>query len=444
MKKLRVIEDAIDHALSVITSPEKLLPLALAKVAKKRELNLSEVELQNLTAALLSAEGDVLRIDVDPSCGLGKTPEEIRETIEGLFDELKGALKELGDDLVEAAVGAIPNALANVAEIIGDRLSEQAADHAIDLRRVQSVRAEMVQRIWGDVIERLDFLGQLVLEWNQAAAGIGQGAYAKINTEFALGKLVARAYEITGEITVLARAGYADGALARWRSLHEVCVVAMFVSGRSDMCAQMYLSHHQVEELRLLEHNRTSGVGRVDAHRDRRASHLRRQKAAMVNRFGAAFAKDYGWASVELGCGRTTFRDLENHVGLDTLRRGYEQANNTIHGGPLAALTRISLDFAAIDGNEIPLAYGCEVAINYATASLSMLVAELCVETENADLLALNMVVQNHAREIWNQIEQERKKISGRSPRERILDRKAEQRENRKRRVTYPKASIRR
>ncbi len=316
-----------------------------------------------------------------------------------------------------------------MAEIIGDSISEHAHEHSLNLRKEHSYRAETVQHIWGGAIEQLDFLRHMVLEWDCAAMELRRGAYSRPNTAFALSRLVTRAYEVVGEIITLARAGYADGALARWRSLHEICVVAMFLARRSDRCAQMYLAHHLVEELRLFEVDRTSGTNSArNVHRDRYVRDLRMRTTAMVNKFGKVFASDYGWASVELDRTRTTFRELESYVGLETLRRGYQLANSTVHSGALAALTRISLGPGGVDGTEVHPVYGCEVATKYAAASLSMMVAELCLETESADLLAMNMVVNSGASKICERIEQGQKEMSGNSPRAKILMRKAKQR----------------
>lgn len=59
------------------------------------------------------------------------------------------------------------------------------------------------------------------------------------------------------------------------------------------------------------------------------------------------------------------------------------------------------------------------------------MVAELCLSTENADLVAMSIVVHTHASKIREQIAQTQKKISGDSPREKILMRKAIQRKSR-------------
>ncbi|MNV21568.1 hypothetical protein D3C71_1125070 [compost metagenome] len=446
MKKPTTIHDAIDRCLAEITSPEEILPIALARVARLQNLSPSEFELQCLATAILNAKGESIDLDLDPPCAFGDTEEEMQSTLQGVIDKLSQTISELGDDVTDAISEAIPDVLADVAERMGDSFSEGAIEHALQLRKAHSNRAEAVRRLWGPVIAKLDFLRHIVLEWSFSAAELRVGAYAKPNTAFALSKLVERAYEVVGEVATLAEHGYADGALARWRSVHEICVIAMFLSTRSDRCALMYLSHHRIEELRLLDVDTlTDATGSTNANPDRHVRDLRMKKAAMVNEFGAAFANDYGWASIELGRARTTFRDLEALVELDVLRRGYQQANSTIHGGALAALTRISLGTSGIDSINLPPAYGCEVAIKYASASLSVMVAELCLETENADLLAMNMVVRNCAAEIFDLIKQGQKEIAGDSPRARMLARKVALRQSRtKARRGYPRIVIRR
>lgn len=441
MKKSSSVQDVLDCCLAEITSQEKLLPLVLANAAKRRNLSLPENEIQRLTTAILNAEGDSIQLDLDFPCALGETEDEVRATVQGIIDELKDAITDTGDSLVEAISQAIPEALDKVAEIAGDQMSEKALEHALQLKKVYSDRAETVQSLWGTAIDQFDVLRQLVAEWNYAVVELRRGAYVNPNTAFALTRLVERAYEVVGELITLIRAGYADGALARWRSLHEICVVAMFLARRSDRCAEMYLSHHWVEELRLLEVDSASSTTIArDTHRDFYVRNLRVQKTSMVKKFGIAFASDYGWASVELSRAKTTFRDLESQVGLETLRRGYQQANSTIHGGALATLTRISLGPHGIDGTEVPPAYGCEVAISYATASLSMMVAELCLDTENADLVAMSLVINNCALKIREQITQVQKEIAGDSPRGKLMMRKAVQRASR----TKPRPIFRR
>lgn len=232
-------------------------------------------------SAILNADGDSIQIDIDPPCALGETEEELKAAVQGLIDELSASLADVGNSVVEAISKAVPAALEDVAEVIGNHLSKQSLDHALELEKAHAERAETVQHLWGTTIDQLELLRHLVLEWSFAALELRQGCYVHPNIAFALKKLAQRAYEISGELTTLTRAGYADGALARWRSLHEICVVAMFLSRRSDRCSEMYLSHHWIEELRLLDVDKASGTARTNnTHRDRYESNLRLQKTS--------------------------------------------------------------------------------------------------------------------------------------------------------------------
>lgn len=431
MKKMTAIQNAIDRQVAEHSSAERVLPRALVEAATRKNIFLTDQEIQGLATAILNSRGGLLQLDLDPPCGLGATEEEIQANVQALVSDLKDSLANVADDVVRAISEAIPEALRKAAEIFDEHISENILVHSSQLKSAHEERIQEVERLWGKAFEHLDILRHIALEWGHEAHLLRSGPYADPNTAFALNRLVSRAYEVVGEIIVLGRAGYADGALARWRSLHEICVIAMFLARHSDQCAEMYLSHHQIEELRLLEADMASGTANInDAQRDQYIVHLRRQKDEMLNKFGTAFGNDYGWASIELGRAKTTFRELESHVGLERLRRGYQRANSTVHGGALATLTRVSLGASSVDGASVPPAYGCEVAANYATASLSMMIADLCLTTENADLVTMSIVVHNHASRIRELIAQAQMKISGNTPRAKILMRKRMQRKS--------------
>jgi hypothetical protein len=63
-------------------------------------------------------------------------------------------------------------------------------------------------------------------------------------------RLHARACQIANKVAVLLGAGFAEGAIARWRSLHEVAVVSMFIGGDEGL-AERYRLHEAVESLRV-------------------------------------------------------------------------------------------------------------------------------------------------------------------------------------------------
>lgn len=65
-----------------------------------------------------------------------------------------------------------------------------------------------------------------------------------------LTRLHARACQIAQEVIVLLSAGLADGAMARWRTLHEVATAALLISENGEALAERYARHDVIESRR--------------------------------------------------------------------------------------------------------------------------------------------------------------------------------------------------
>jgi hypothetical protein len=430
MKKTS-IDNALAQSIAQVTSIESLMKRALAKEASRQDLKLSDFEIECLTEALLNVEDNKVNLELEAPCGLGKTQIEIENTLQQLVDGLNNSFNDIVNDVTKAISAAVPEAIAAAADVISEQMVQDELAFKSHLKNEHDARVAKVQDIWGGALEQMDILRNVAFEWNFEALKLRKGSYANTNTASAINAIMGRVYEVAGEIIVLAKSGYADGALARWRTLHEICVIAIFLSKRSDRCAYMYLAHHQIEELKLLQANRITGTAFIGIKDERYLSHLRRKRFALIREFGPAFGNDYGWASIELSRTRTTLRDLENEVGLDILRRGYQKASSTVHGGAFATLTRISAGGSGADRSTIPAAYGCELAVKYATGSLSMMCAELCLEIDNADLVTMGMIVQKYASRVREEITEAEKKMLDESRRSQFLQRKVSKKNRR-------------
>lgn len=431
MKRSESIQELLERSIQDAVSIEKLLPGMLASAAVRQGLTIPESELNSVSSAVLKAKGgsdSILELDLDMPCAMGITEAQVQATIQLLLDDLAKFIPEAQKIWSDAISEAIPEALKAVALCLDDEIMKDALVHAQELGNEHAERVKEVQHLWGPAFAELDLMRHLVLEWSTNAIALKKGSYSRPHTSHALKRIVSRIYEIVGEILVLTRAGYGDGALARWRSLHEICVVAMFLAQQTDPCAEMYLWHHKIEELKIWDEGLTVASAQTNSRKQRYVQELRGKKASMLSRFGDAFASDYGWAAVQLARPKVTFRHLEEQVGLEKLRRAYKRANSVIHGGSLATLTRVSIGAQEVDKSDLPPAYGCELAIDYTTASLAMLVADLCMNTENADLLTMNMVIQQSAARIQSFIEGRIGDISGSTPRAKLLARRAVQR----------------
>jgi hypothetical protein len=104
-------------------------------------------------------------------------------------------------------------------------------------------------------------------------------------------------YLVSGEIAVLLRSGYAIGAFARWRTLHEMSLRARAVALGGRGVAQAFLDHEKMRdtsssrELYGVE-KRESGSSRFDPEQLRADEAANR---ALRERYGPTFSGDWGW-----------------------------------------------------------------------------------------------------------------------------------------------------
>lgn len=157
---------------------------------------------------------------------------------------------------------------------------------------------------------------------------------------FVLRELHGRACQQYLEILCLIKAGFADGAYARWRSLYELSVIAEFISNNSEEVAKAYYSASTTE------------------------------------------SNGHNWAK-EAPCfsnvkGNITFSMLQRQCPFadDAWNSQYKLANKIVHGTPQGTFGRLCVGSAPI--NKIPAGrsdYGLGMPAVNAAISLSMISA---------------------------------------------------------------------
>lgn len=151
----------------------------------------------------------------------------------------------------------------------------------------------------------------------------------------ALLRLHARACQIAGEIETLLRAGFSDGALARWRTLHEVSIIALFLQQQGNAVAKRYIDHLAVDAYDTAQKFVVASAdSRINWISDWEMEALRRDVEQQKDQYGKDFGCQYGWASEALGLSRPDFFQIEKAVQFDQLRPYYKVASNTVHAGP--------------------------------------------------------------------------------------------------------------
>ena len=156
-------------------------------------------------------------------------------------------------------------------------------------------------------------------------------------------RLHARACQTAREVLTLLSAGFAEGAMARWRALHEAAVVSMFI-GQDEELAERYCLHNAVESLRIARQYRQHTVKlNLDPLTDAEVDVLQKTVDELEQRYGENYKETYGWASRRLGK-RVTFDRIEGNISLGHLRPYYKLASHSVHANPKGVFFRLGLD----------------------------------------------------------------------------------------------------
>lgn len=170
----------------------------------------------------------------------------------------------------------------------------------------------------------------------------------------ALFHLHVRAIQIASEIMVLMENGYADGAMARWRTLHEIACVAMVLGDGGEALAERYLAHEIVDAKKGLgQYQQCHPKLGYAPFSKSAAARIERDYADAISRYGKDFGGDYGWVAAHLGNSRPNFSNIEDAAGRAMMRSHYKMASHNVHASTKGIAYRLgSLDrhYALIAG----------------------------------------------------------------------------------------------
>lgn len=179
--------------------------------------------------------------------------------------------------------------------------------------------------------------------------------------------------QIANEIYTLIKCGYADAALARWRTLHETSVVFIALFTNDLEVSKMFYEYQFIEKLKRIEtfeiHRGTLNWKPADGNT---IKILEKKRDELHILYGPDFLKEYGWTTKFLHKGNRNFKALEEEVGLAYLRPFYQWANKGVHAGPEGTFTRLGFDDINIPRGYLagPSRYGMVDPMQFTTYSL--------------------------------------------------------------------------
>ncbi|BCJ92163.1 hypothetical protein IZ6_28980 [Terrihabitans soli] len=156
-------------------------------------------------------------------------------------------------------------------------------------------------------------------------------------------RLHVRACQVTAEILALLETGYSDGAMARWRTLYEIGIIATLVASHDDDLAERYMAHEVIEArngAKLYSQNYEElGYKPIPAEE---ISEINAMADKAIAKYGTSFGKSYGWAAHHLRHKDPQFSDLQTAAGRSKMRSHYKMASHNVHAGIKGLTHRLS------------------------------------------------------------------------------------------------------
>jgi len=254
---------------------------------------------QNQTLGL--SEGDNIEIDIGEDQELDK-----------LYQEYVAKVEKLAPEIMEVMTSPI---LAGVKKEMPSILKA----HRKEMKGFEN-------RLHKEWKKPLDLLETFVILAFEAGADFNhkfrkEAAEVQDHVFDALTRLHARGCQIASEVLVLLGSGFADGAHARWRSLHEVAVVASFIKTYGNEVAERYMLHENIESYKAanLHQKYYASLGEEPIAEDDYNS-VKAFRDELITRFGTPYKNNYGWASSVLNKADPKFTDIEENAGFEHLR----------------------------------------------------------------------------------------------------------------------------
>lgn len=252
-------------------------------------------------------------------------PEErLRELADG---KLEDVVKEAVSAALEAGSGPV---LAYAKEHMHERLQEERERRA-------SFESHLFSR-WKAGFDLFEIFSIIALDAGRSfyERNVERAINEKDYVFEVLSRIHMRACLTASEVYSLMRTGHASAAMARWRTIHELAVVAFFIEKHGADTAERYLLHNAIESWKIaLQYQRYCKRIGYEPIEKQEVDSIRIQRDRLCARYGPVYGKSYGWAAATLGISdankRITFDLIESESGIDHLRPFYKMASHGIH-----------------------------------------------------------------------------------------------------------------
>jgi hypothetical protein len=150
--------------------------------------------------------------------------------------------------------------------------------------------------------------------------------------------LHAKTHLVAREAIALMRAGFPEGALARWRTMHEMACVALLLSSAPQLVAELYLISFRFDAYKAARQSYEFIPGNSKDHFTADEVEIFRLECQRLKAtYGVNLADEYEWARTTMPQTmsvkrKINFRDIEEAAGQTWMRPYYKWASQHNHG----------------------------------------------------------------------------------------------------------------
>ncbi|WP_291864771.1 DUF5677 domain-containing protein [Bradyrhizobium sp.] len=316
--------------------PRQLAAELVDEKLREQKIKLSKKRLDELIDRIMAGEEDI-QFNVG---GRHKT-----KNLEFTDEDLAG-LNKRGNQLLQKLPAIIENASGGFSQTILTSLKKKwRSERRMQRRDMDGFRKRLDQR-WGTGVEGLRLLITIAREFGDDFNKDGRAASGGSNPQAfdVLTRLHARACQVAEEVICLLSNGFADGAMARWRTMHEIEGVCCLLGEHGDDLAERYIAH-QIVEARGAARQYRKHQERLEQEplSDAEFDKIENDYQAALQTYGENFGGQYGWAAKHVGKKRPTVADIQEAANIDHLSPYYKMASHNVHANPKGVFFKLGL-----------------------------------------------------------------------------------------------------
>ncbi len=271
----------------------------------------------------------------------------IENLIKKAIRKTKSDFKGSKDEFEKFINDKIPETIKTISSGIMEEIYNYCIDDNNDLKKHEKKVVKKINKNYKLGIK----LFEGFIELNTKISSITYNKYYKIFTtpedQIKLDTLIAnhvRACQVANEIKVLVINGFADGAHARWRTLHEICITFLYLYDADYETIEMYNDYETIESWKKAKEYR-EGYQRLNWEplEETEWESLETERKRLIEKYGKEYSESYGWTMKGLPKGKRNIRELEQLVDKDYLRTIYAWSSENVHAGVSGIKTKLSL-----------------------------------------------------------------------------------------------------